>query len=355
MANLYNHKALSFNDILLVPQYSDVESRLKTDVSTYLTPNIKLDIPIISTNMSTVTEENMLEAMYKTGSLGFLHRFMHPDKMVATLMDFRVKYPNSIIVPSVGTKDEDCELVDKLMNASYGFPDVQLKPDAILIDIAHGHSNSVKKMIKYIKDHYDIEVIAGNVATGSGALYLADAGADAIRCGIGGGSVCSTRTQTGFGVPTLTSIIEAKESLTNRGFNNVKIIGDGGFTTSGDIVKALAFGADTITLGGMLCGTSASPGDVFESDGKHYKIMYGMSSKTAQEHLRGGMKKGIAAEGVDKQVLYKGNTEDVVEEIVGGIRSGLTYSGARTITELRDNSEYIILTPGSMKESKLLS
>ena len=354
MANLYNHKALSFNDILLVPQYSDVESRLKTDVSTYLTPSIKIEHPVISTNMSTVTEENMLEAMYKTGSLGFLHRFMRPDKMVATLMDFRVKHPNSIIVPSVGTKDEDCELVDKLMNAynRHSALSVKLKPDAILIDIAHGHSNSVKKMIKYIKNHYDIEVIAGNVATGSGALYLADAGADAVRVGVGGGSVCSTRTQTAHGVPTLTSIMEAAESLQNY---NVKIIGDGGFTTSGDIVKALAFGADTVTLGGMLGGTSASPGDVFESDGKHYKIMYGMSSKTAQEHLRGGMKKGIAAEGVDKQVLYKGNTEDVVEEIIGGIRSGLTYSGARTITELRDNSEYIILTPGSMKESKLLS
>lgn len=345
MAKLMNKHALSFNDILLVPQYSEIESRLNTDLSTKITQHLTINHPICSTNMSTVTSSGMLSAMAKTGSVGLLHRFMSMPTIIQKCISFKEHHPDAILIPSVGVKPEDYELVDALLT--------QVMPQAILIDIAHGDALHAYKMLSYIKkQNVKVDVIFGNLATGASAKRAVEAGADAVRMGIGGGSCCTTRTQTGHGVATLQSIADAYEVCAPHG---IPVLGDGGFTTPGDIVKALAFGASAVTLGRMLAGTSAAPGKLFDVDGHKYKMMYGMSSLMAQDLHKGGMKQGIAAEGRAIQIVYQGHTEDVVADIVAAIRSGLTYSGAKTLTELREKAEYVIISAGGMRESKFFS
>lgn len=223
----------------------------------------------------------------------------------------------------------------------------------VIIDIAHGDSDSVCKTIEEVKSKYThLDVIAGNIATRHGFLRMVDAGADAVRVGIGGGSACTTRMVTGHGMPTLASIIDCADASHKTG---VPIIADGGFKTSGDIVKALAFGASTVCLGSMLAATSSTPGAILELPNGQFKEYYGMSSYTAQErHKDTGKRRGIAAEGIDRLLPYKGDTTELLSEILGGVASGLSYSGAFSIEELRESAEYTILTTGSMKESKLL-
>ena len=331
MAKLYDSKkpmSIAFDDVLLVPQHSDIYSRLGVDINTSLTRNIKISHPVVSTNMSTVTEYDMAEFMGKSGSAGFLHRF-DPKNMIICAK--RLKDNNILSIPSVGAKDEDKKLVDQLA----GFA------DAILIDIAHGDSLMVVNMVKYIKQNYpSVDVIAGNIATSEGFRRLADAGADSLRIGISGGAVCSTKFVTGSGLSTLQSIIDCQKS---REEYKIPLIADGGFKTPGCCIKALAFGADVICLGNMLASTSKTPGDVLHLENGDYKEYFGMSSSKAQEKYRSGLKRGTAAEGIDKLIPYKGETSTILETILGGIRSGLTYSGARNIQELYENSEYYIL------------
>jgi len=335
----FNGPALSFDDILLIPQHSDIKSRLDVDISTQLTANIKLDIPILSTNMSTITEYDMMAAMFKAGGAGCLHRFMDIDDMCYNLKRAACGevYPK---IASVGVKDEDKANIEAFLELD------KYKPDVILVDIAHGDSNYVVEMVKWLKQ-FPFEVIGGNVSTWDSYLRLYDAGCDAVRAGIGGGSCCTTRLITGHGVPTLTSVINIAS-----GEKPVPLIADGGFKRSGDIVKALAFGADCVCLGGMLAATSATPGLIIDSPSGKFKEVYGMSSRTAQERHKGGLKRGIAEEGIDMLIPYKGDTGEYLEKVVGGIKSGLSYSGARNIQELRENFEYMILSSGSMKESK---
>lgn len=340
----FNGPALSFDDILLVPQHSNIESRLDVDISTKLTSKIKLDIPILATNMSTITEYEMMVTMFKAGGAGCLHRFMNTEDMCYNIKRAASEgvYPK---IASVGVKDEDKNNIDVLLELDAH------KPDVILVDIAHGDSDSVANMVRWLKQ-FSFEVIGGNISTREGYKRLYDAGVDAVRAGIGGGSCCTTRLVTGHGVPTLASIIDIAENneiLTK----DVPLIADGGFKRSGDIVKALAFGADCVCLGGMLAATSATPGPLIDSPNGKFKEVYGMSSRTAQERHKGGLKRGIAEEGIDMLIPYKGDTTEYLEKLVGGIKSGLSYSGARNIQELRENFEYMVLSPGSMKESKL--
>jgi len=344
MAKLVNNHALSFHDILLVPQLSEVESRLDTDLTTQITRNLRIAHPVCSTNMSTVTSSGMLSAMANTGSVGLLHRFMSAHALIQKCHTFREQHPHALLIVSIGVKATDYAVVDEIMDKT--------DPDALLIDIAHGDALHAYKMLTYVKQHHpSVDVIFGNLATATGAKRAVDAGADAVRMGIGGGSCCTTRTQTGHGVATLQSIMDAYAVCEPFG---IPVLGDGGFTTPGDIVKALALGASAVTLGRMLAGTSAAPGEVFDVKGEKYKIMYGMSSSIAQELHRGGMKKGTAAEGRAIQVAYQGHTEDVVADILAAIRSGLTYSGVRTLPELRERAEYVIISTGGMYESKLI-
>lgn len=331
------HKlALSFNDVLLVPQYNEIESRSATDIETRLTNNINISHPICSTNMSTVTEFDMMKTMFKSGSAGFLHRFISREK-VFDIVDKCAQEKIYPIVVSVGVKNEDYQLIDLLMSRTN-------KPDILLVDVAHGDSFYTIDVLKYIKKNYSVDVIVGNIATGEAAIRAADNGANAVRVGIGGGSCCTTRLVTGFGIPTLQSIIDCSEAINKHNFD-IPIIADGGIRNSGDCIKSIAFGASTVSLGALLAATSDAPGELVNNK----KKMYGMSSK-----YTGKVPKYAAAEGIINLLDYKGETIDVVSELLGGLRSGLTYCGCENFEQLRENAEYIILSSGSMIESKLV-
>lgn len=334
---------LSFADVILIPQTSDIQSRLDVDLTSDLTRNIKIKSPIMATNMSTITEAQMMIEMHHYGATAALHRFMSIGQITSIVDRVAPVVENCIV--SIGAKEEDKQWVEELAHLA-------VPPKVLLVDIAHGDSQIVCNMIQHIKSNYpQFDVIGGNVATAAGYKHLVDAGADAVRVGIGGGSHCTTRQVTGHGVPTLASIMMCAE-IASLMPNKVPIIADGGFKTSGDIVKALAFGADCVCLGNMLAATSATPGAIINLPDGQFKEMYGMSSRVAQERHKGGLKRGIAEEGMESLVPYKGETGYVVEQILGGIRSGLTYSGAKNISELRENFLYGILSNGSMKESK---
>lgn len=344
---LYSNSSLSFDDILLIPQHSNVTSRTKTDLSTKLTRRIDIKHPVVATNMSTITEHDMMVEMWKSGSHGLLHRFMD-DKRYQEQMNLfvekctfdKTRIPKAII--SIGVKKEEIK---------NGWLDNEHLA-GVIIDIAHGDSDSVCKTITEVKSKWpELDVIAGNVATRTGFLRLVNAGADAVRVGIGGGNVCTTRIITGHGMPTLASIMDCARASYETG---VPIIADGGFKTSGDIVKALAFGASAVCLGSMLAASSRTPGGIMELPTGQFKEYYGMSSSTAQErHKDTGKRRGVAAEGIDKLLPYKGDTSDVLAEILGGVSSGLSYSGAWNIQELRENAAYTIMSTGGIKESKL--
>jgi IMP dehydrogenase len=215
------------------------------------------------------------------------------------------------------------------------------------VDVAHAHARYVGRMLKKIREMVSDEacIMAGNVATYAGADYLASCGADIIKVGIGGGSVCTTRIKTGFGVPTLSSVQEC--ARVDR-----SIVADGGIRTPGDIVKALAFGADFVMLGGIFAGSAPTPGPVLtDEQGKKYKSYRGMASREAQEDFIGPMGDWKTAEGVATRVPYNENHEDIVADIVGGLRSGLTYGGAATISELQRKLKYVLVTQAGRLES----
>ena len=326
-------RALTFDDVLLVPSYNHYESRRLVDISmTDRTGKLNLKLPVFTANMDTVTEAPMANFIGSQGGMGVLHRFMTVDENVA---EFKAcKFPAAV---SLGASTKDLERAEALRDAG---------AETFCIDVAHGHAKYVGKILKQLRELLpNACLIAGNVATYAGADYLASCGADIIKVGIGGGSVCSTRIKTGFGVPMLTCIQDC--ARTDR-----SIIADGGIRTAGDIVKALAFGADFVMLGGMLSGTRPTPGDVLERpDGSRYKSYRGMASREAQEDFMGGMPEWKTAEGVAVQVPYREDEEFIIGDIIGGLRSGLTYGGAATIRELQRKLDYMEITPAGRLES----
>ena len=229
--------------------------------------------------------------------------------------------------------------------------------DVFVVDIAHGHSEHTMEMVRQLKRHFpQVPVIAGNVASYDGVCDLAEAGADAVKVGIGAGSICITRVVTGFGVPQLTAIADCAEAGQKVG---IPIIADGGVRNSGDLVKALAAGASTVMLGSMLAGTDESPGAPIVRDGRRYKVVRGMASLTANVDRR-TLDKGemaeedwadVVPEGVEAVVPYRGSVGDILYQLVGGLRSGLSYAGAHSIEELWQKAEFIRITPAGQKES----
>lgn len=229
--------------------------------------------------------------------------------------------------------------------------------DALVVDIAHGHSDHAINMVCELKARFpEVEVIAGNVATAEGVRDLAEAGADAVKVGVGSGSICITRVVTGFGVPQLTAIMDCAEAAQALG---VPLIADGGLRNSGDLTKALAAGADTTMVGSLLAGTEESPGASVVRDGQRFKVVRGMASLTANVD-RQAMDKGdvdmedwerVVPEGVEAVVPYRGAVEDILHQLVGGLRSGLSYAGATSLRELQANAEFIRITPAGVKES----
>jgi IMP dehydrogenase len=328
---------LSFDDVLLVPQYSDIQSRTQeVDVSVQLDKNITARIPIISSPMDTVTESPMAAAMDAHGGIGIIHRYNTIDTQCRHVESMPA---DAIVGAAIGVSGDYVDRAKSLVLSG---------ADILCVDIAHGHHVLMKHALRKLRNTLGVSVhiMAGNVATLEAVNDLADWGADSIRIGIGGGSICSTRIQTGHGQPTLSSIIDC--ASTDR---DVTLIADGGIRNSGDICKAIAAGADFVMLGSMLSGTDESPGEkLFDQSTKHfYKKYRGMASIEAQIDWRGH---AASVEGISSTVPYKGAVNLVIDNVVRGIRSGLSYSGARTITEFQSHVKMVQITSSGMAESK---
>ena len=474
---------LTFDDVLLVPRYSDITSRSQVDLSTRLSRNIALRIPLVSANMDTVTESAMAVAMARAGGIGIIHRFLTvagqtaevlrvkrsgsvmienpytvgPDQTVGEAVDYAAargvsgllvagadsrlagiltgrdiafgpgrsalvrdvmttdvvtaqpgigldeakavlhrnrieklpivdgsgvirglvtgkdirdgeNYPDAskdgkgrpLVGAAVGVKGDFMERAESLLGAG---------ADVLVVDIAHGHSANAINAVRNIKKAFpECELIAGNVATAAGAQDLIRAGVDAVKVGVGSGSICITRVVTGSGVPQLTAVLDCARAARDAG---VPVISDGGTRTSGDATKALAAGASSVMAGSILGGTDESPGSVLTKNGKRFKVYRGMASLGASLGRRSkeGRQAGAAAaagydddgdgdlndyvaEGVEAMVPHKGSVVDMIKQLTGGIRSGLSYCGAHTIGQMQENAEFIKMSRAGFAESQ---
>ena len=459
---------LTFDDVLLLPAKSDVLPK-DVDISTKLTRNIKLDIPVVSAAMDTVTEARLAISVAREGGLGIIHRAMSaerqalevdkvkksesgmildpitiaPDALIAEALHLMEHYRISgvpvtmkgklvgiltnrdmrfetnfkkkvsdimtkdrLITGPVGTtlekakkllheyKIEKLPIVDDEFNleglitikdiekrkkypnackdrmgrlrvgAAVGVGNealhraellVKAGVDIIAIDTAHGHSKAVISTLKEIKKRFSIDIIAGNVAAPDGARDLIKAGADAIKVGIGPGSICTTRIVAGAGVPQLTAIKDCYEVASQSG---IPIIADGGIKYSGDVTKAIAAGAHCIMIGSLFAGTEESPGEIILFQGRSYKVYRGMGSLGAMEQgakdrygQQGVEKEKLVPEGVEGRVPYKGPVSQSIHQLIGGLRSGMGYSGCATLEELRKNAKFIRITNAGWRES----
>jgi len=463
----FHFEALTFDDVLLVPSYSEVIPS-RTNVQTILTKNIALNIPLVSASMDTVTESKLAIAIALKGGIGIVHKNMtiseqseeirrvkrsqsgmikdpitmgkdssvrdalqimkknqiggipivNPSEElvgIVTNRDLRFQKDNSkklsgimtknVITAKIGISLDDAEKVlkkhkieklpivdgnkfvglitykDILKNksmpdackdhlgrlrvgAALGVSDdweerlnglIKSNVDVVSIDTAHGHSKSVIDLIKNIKSNYEIELIAGNIATGDAAKALVKSGVDAVKVGVGPGSICTTRVIAGVGVPQLSAVYEVAKSIKNSG---VPVIADGGIRFSGDIVKALSAGANTVMVGSLLAGTDETPGDIIIYEGRKYKAYRGMGSVEAMEegtkdryfqHKEDDPKK-LVPEGIVGRVPYKGDVGEVIYQLVGGLRAGMGYTGSTSINDL-SKAKFLKVTAAGVAES----
>ena len=338
-------ESFSYDDVLLVPQYSEIASRSNVDLTVKLPKNIILKNPIVPANMKTVTAYDMAESIYHMGGMAIIHRFMPMEDqvdLIKTLLSRNVKkeYPLNYVGVSIGVKEEDKANL-KIFVESLGV-------NIVCIDIAHGDSKMCVDMCSYIAEKYPrVLLIAGNVATGEGAARLWRAGADVVKVGIGPGSICSTRVETGAGVPQLTAVMDVaakKHSLLNSGLVSLKgrelaFIADGGLTNAGNIVKALCF-ADMVMAGNIFAGTEETPGTTLTIDGKKYKEYVGSSTY-----------KGTYIEGVAALVPQRGPVKLVMERLLEGVRSGCSYQGCNNLSELKEAPSFVRITSSGLRES----
>lgn len=329
-------RALTYDDVLIVPQRSDVRSRRTPDLTAQLTKTLTIEKPFISANMDTITEADMAIAMWKEGAVGILHRFMPIEDQQAELRRMQ-EAGVKIMAASIGVNQEFKERAQALVSSGCNL---------MVIDIAHGHSVAMFETLDWLKSKFpDVQVIAGNVATPEGTLDLIEAGADAVKVGIGPGSMCTTRVITGCGVPQLTAVAICAEAAREKG---VPVIADGGIKTSGDVVKAFAAGASTVMLGSILAGTLETPGPI-----RHGKKEYrGMASKAAQVSWRGEVPEGMAPEGEATYVAIKGHVSNVINELSGGLRSGMSYINATQIAEMAEKARFMEMSPMGLYESR---
>ena len=331
-------KALTYDDILLVPRYSEIRSRKEIDISNKLDSNITLRLPVIASPMDTVSGFEMASYLSKSGGLAIIHRYMNSADQAQTVADLKSE-TGSVVAAAIGTGND--HLIRARCLASVGV-------DIICIDVAHGHHIAVREIIDSLKSEsmFDgIHIMAGNVATPKAVADLARWGANSIRIGIGGGSICSTRIQTGHGVPTLQSVMDCMQTADEY---DVKIIADGGIRNSGDIVKSYAAGADFAMVGSLLAGTTEAPGRIITMGGRKYKEYRGMASAEAQMEWRG---RTASLEGVSSMIPYKGPVAPIVEQLENGIRSGFSYSGAQSFKQFQSVAQVIEQTPAGQIES----
>lgn len=335
---------LSYDDVLLIPQHSNLGSRAEVDLTTKIASGVTLKLPLISINMSDVTEEKMAIALGKLGALGFIHRFCSIEEQ--SNMVQRVKKENVLVGAAIGVRNGHLKRAESLAKAG---------ADIITIDVAHGAmqkaidaTNNLKQLVRN-----KITVISGVVATYEGAKELFTSGADSVRVGVGPGTICTTRITTGVGVPQITAVTNASRAAREH---NKTILCDGGTKNSGDIVKGLAAGASSAVVGSQFAGTNESPGRVIKIGRKKYKSYNASTSLPEKKnHIRllKSLKKDYLkhVEGVKAYVPYKGPVENVVTKMEAGIRSGLSYCGARNITELWKKAKFMRITPQGVRES----
>ena len=338
-------EALTFDDILMLPRYSNVLP-VNTNINLSLTDKINLRVPFLSSAMDTVTESSMAIAMAKAGAIGIVHRNLNIKKQ--TLEIKKVKKKNFLVGAAIGTNKEDLDRARTLIDNGV---------DLIVIDTAHGHSAKVLKVLSLLKKiNNKTPICVGNIATGEAAKALYNSGADIIKVGIGPGSICTTRMVAGIGVPQISAIIDVRKALNKK---KIKIISDGGIKFSGDIAKALAAGADAIMMGSIFAGTDESPGKKFKSKGKFYKQYRGMgsigamSTGSANRYFQKNYKdkSKFVPEGVEGRVEYKGRVSKIIYQLQGGLRSSMGYIGAKNLEEIKNKAKFIKITKAGFYES----
>lgn len=339
----YSNYNPCFDDVLMVPQYSEIESRKSVDISTSIGTgawrSIALKTPVIAAPMDTVCEKEMSVSIRNIGGLGIIHRYMSIDEQEKQCRWVMDNGPVAFGV-AVGATGDYIQRAWRMINAGATF---------ILVDTANGHSKYAIDAVKTLRSSLGnkFHIMAGNVATYDGFARLQDAGADSIRVGIGGGSVCTTRLVSGHGIPTLASILDVRERIPYG--TGASIVADGGIRNSGDAVKALAAGADAVMLGSYLAGTDESPGHLHSDGDRQYKIFRGMASAEAQSDFIGSVS---VPEGVETTIPYKGPLKKVIEEFNGGLGSGLSYTGAHNLKQLHEDSMFVTASQASLGESR---
>ncbi len=347
----------TFDDLLLVPAYSQVVPA-DVQLKTRLCDGIFLSIPVCSAAMDTVTESKMGIALAQTGGLGFIHKNLSSERQAEMVKEVKAAavLSNSAVDASgrllagaaVGVSEGTMVRVQLLVEAGV---------DIITVDSAHGHSAGVIETVRKIHEKYpNLPLVGGNIVTGDAAQALIQAGASVLKVGVGPGSICTTRIVSGVGVPQLTAVSDVVQVAKRY---NVGVIADGGIKFSGDIVKALAAGADAVMLGGLLAGCEETPGEIIEVYGKKVKTYVGMGSLSAMQrgssdrYFQGGQKelKKLVPEGIEATVPYKGPMSDVIYQMMGGLRSGMGYCGCANIEELKDKAQFVKISNAGLKES----
>ena len=352
--------ALTFSDVLIVPKYSEIESRRDVDISVSINKSFNLSLPIISANMKSITGSKMAAAMALGGGLGILHRFMSIEDAVKEFNEtislitqgMSTTWCWNKVGVSIGVGEEDKKRFDALYEAG---------AQIFCLDVAHGHSKKVKETLKWInersyndskygtRDRDSLTIIAGNVATAEGAYDLADWGADVIKVGIGPGRACTTRLKTGVGIPELHAIKEAHDEFKRQGIDK-DIIADGGIENVGDICKALKY-ATAVMTGSFLSGTSETPGHVYRDENQNFYKVYQGSASGENKNESGYTVEFI--EGISIKVPFRGHVKHILREIEHGIKSSCSYVGAKNLIEFKKNCEFIEISSGGKKESKL--
>ena len=351
-------EAYTFDDVLLVPAYSEVVPA-NVNLHTQLCPGIELKVPLCSAAMDTVTETAMALALAKKGGLGFIHKNLSIEAQADMVRRVKLEAHSSqdaavdsqgrlLCGAAVGVSDETLSRVQALVDVGV---------DIIAVDSAHGHSKGVLETLKSLRKAFPkLAIVGGNIVTAEAAEALIKAGASVVKVGVGPGSICTTRVISGVGVPQISAILDVVAVAKKH---QVGVIADGGIKLSGDIVKALAAGADAVMLGGLLAGTEETPGDVLEVYGQKVKTYVGMGSLSAMQrgssdrYFQGGQKelKKLVPEGIEATVPYKGPMAEVVYQMMGGLRSGMGYCGCATITELHEKAQFVKITNAGLKES----
>ncbi len=328
-------KAYTFDDVALVPQFNNVPSRTEPSLETWLTKNRKMDIPLICANMDTTIGEQMAEILFAEGSIPIFHRFTSLETQEQWVKKYKER---TFVSCGILRIDETRKLLD-------------LGALGVCIDVAHGHSDRMFHFVEELKrTHPEKEVIAGNVCTAMAYHDLVNAGADAVKVGVGPGAACTTRMVTGFGVPQFTAIYDCAKIAEKL---RVPLIADGGIRNSRDVVLALAAGASTVMVGKLFAMTkeSAAPKRMSEKGEMEAKFR-GQASEDFQNDFYGGLKGKTVAEGIDFWGPVTGTAKDLIDQLLGGLRSGLTYGGARNIKELQRKAEFVEVTPSYMHESR---